>query len=209
MLAEEVINRQEMWGCETNPRIYTPATGPRRFEQVGKTAFFRGKMIAAYRQRNHMNIAFLSNEDLPLPIDNDDRRYLVIYTPPKLSEAFYNELWTEIAQGGIEAFYHYLLHLDLSNFNPKSEPPGTVAKRDLAEVSKQSEDQFIEEWMVGDTPYPFGPCGGKQLYLAYTRWCRANGIRFPRNAIQSQRQSRCEVAFLVRCSEIRYRDPEE
>nr|VFK48677.1 MAG: hypothetical protein BECKTC1821E_GA0114239_11247 [Candidatus Kentron sp. TC] len=59
-----------------------------------------------------------------------------------------------------------------------------MAKRDLAEVSKQSEDQFIEEWMVGDTPYPFGPCGGKQLYLAYTRWCRANGVRFPRNSIQ-------------------------
>ena len=38
--------------------------------------------------------------------------------------------------------------------------------------------------MVGDTPYPFGPCAGKQLYLAYTRWCRANGVRFPRNSIQ-------------------------
>lgn len=42
-------------------------------------------------------------------------------------------MWTEIAGGGIETFYHYLLHLDLSDFNPKSEPPGTVAKRDLAE----------------------------------------------------------------------------
>nr|VFJ98801.1 MAG: hypothetical protein BECKH772A_GA0070896_101479 [Candidatus Kentron sp. H]VFJ99047.1 MAG: hypothetical protein BECKH772B_GA0070898_101489 [Candidatus Kentron sp. H]VFK03795.1 MAG: hypothetical protein BECKH772C_GA0070978_101459 [Candidatus Kentron sp. H] len=51
----------------------------------------------------------------------------------RLSEGFYDELWTEIAGGGIEAFYHYLLHLDLSDFNPKSEPPGTVAKRDLAE----------------------------------------------------------------------------
>nr|VFJ93072.1 MAG: hypothetical protein BECKLFY1418A_GA0070994_102822 [Candidatus Kentron sp. LFY] len=35
-----------------------------------------------------------------------------------------------------------------------------------------------------DTPYPFGPCAGKQLYLAYARWCRANGVRFPRNSIQ-------------------------
>nr|VFJ51151.1 MAG: hypothetical protein BECKFM1743A_GA0114220_100918 [Candidatus Kentron sp. FM]VFJ51275.1 MAG: hypothetical protein BECKFM1743C_GA0114222_100958 [Candidatus Kentron sp. FM]VFK08872.1 MAG: hypothetical protein BECKFM1743B_GA0114221_100847 [Candidatus Kentron sp. FM] len=37
---------------------------------------------------------------------------------------------------------------------------------------------------AGDTPYPFGPCLGTQLYSAYTRWCRANGIRFPCNAIQ-------------------------
>ncbi len=43
----------------------------------------------------------------------------------------------EIAGGGIEAFHYHLLHLDLSGFDPKSDPKfeslGTVAKRDLAE----------------------------------------------------------------------------
>ena len=39
----------------------------------------------------------------------------------------------EIAGGGIEAFHYHLLHLDLSKSDPKSEPSGTVAKRDLAE----------------------------------------------------------------------------
>nr|VFK00520.1 MAG: hypothetical protein BECKLFY1418A_GA0070994_11187 [Candidatus Kentron sp. LFY] len=37
---------------------------------------------------------------------------------------------------------------------------------------------------AGDAPYRFGLCAGKQLYLAYTRWCRVNGVRFPRNSIQ-------------------------
>lgn len=31
-------------------------------------------MIAAYRQRNHMNLVFLSNENQPFPIDKNDRR---------------------------------------------------------------------------------------------------------------------------------------
>nr|VFK21564.1 MAG: hypothetical protein BECKLPF1236A_GA0070988_103084 [Candidatus Kentron sp. LPFa]VFK34753.1 MAG: hypothetical protein BECKLPF1236C_GA0070990_102964 [Candidatus Kentron sp. LPFa] len=74
----------------------------------------------------------------------------------------------EIAGGGIKAFYYYLLNLDLSGFNPKSEPPGTVAKRDLAEVSKQSEDQFIEEWMGQAIP-PI-PLDRANLFSMMLRW---------------------------------------
>nr|VFJ65497.1 MAG: hypothetical protein BECKDK2373B_GA0170837_11515 [Candidatus Kentron sp. DK] len=59
----------------TNSRISSPATGSASDSNKSeKLRFSYGKMIAAYRQRNHMNLVFLSNEDQPLPIDKDDRR---------------------------------------------------------------------------------------------------------------------------------------
>jgi putative DNA primase/helicase len=81
---------------------------------------------------------FLSNENQPLPLDNDDRRHCVIYTPPALSESEYDEVFLEIENGGIEAFYHHLLTLDLGDFHPKKRPPMTEAKQALIALSSPS-----------------------------------------------------------------------
>ncbi len=68
------------------------------------------KNVAAHRERNHMNLVFLSNEVQPAVLEKDDRRHLVNWTPPKLNESWYQDLSAEIANGGIEALYHHLLH---------------------------------------------------------------------------------------------------
>ena len=174
ILAEEVVTRAEMWHIKNELKELV----------TGEWIRVNPKNVAAYRQRNQVNIVYLSNEGQPLPLENDDRRHLVVWTPQKLGESFYDEVWLQIENGGAAALYHYLLNLDLTGFHPKKQPPMTTAKKDLIHLSLPSEDRFLLDWRNGETPYPFGPCLGMQLYTAYIRWCRANGVRHPRESNQ-------------------------
>lgn len=174
ILAEEVVTRAEMWHIKNELKELV----------TGEWIRVNPKNVAAYRQRNQVNIVYLSNENQPLPIENDDRRHLVVWTPPMLSEAWYDELWTEIDNGGIEAFYHFLLHLDLADFHPKKRPPMTVAKQELINLSLPSDSRFVNDWIGGETRWPVVPCLSADLYAAYLKWCRENGETRPRPSNQ-------------------------
>jgi putative DNA primase/helicase len=170
ILAEEVVTRAEMWHIKNELKELV----------TGEWIRVNPKNIAAYRQRNQINIVYLSNENQPLPLENDDRRHLVIYTPPNLSEEYYDELFIEIENGGIEAFYDYLLHYDLTGFHPKKRPPMTTAKEKLIALSSPSEVRFATDWLKGELRLPVCPCIAADFYDAYLRWCRENGEAKPR-----------------------------
>jgi putative DNA primase/helicase len=151
---------------------------------TGATVRINPKNVAAYSQKNQMNFVFLSNEGQPLPLENDDRRHLVVYTPPKLNPDFYDEVFTEIDNGGTEAFYHYLLNLDIERtypgWHPKKHPPMTEAKQALIDLSAPSESRFVKDWLHGDADLPICPALATDAYEAYMRWCRRNGEARPR-----------------------------
>lgn len=141
------------------------------------------KNVAAHRERNHMNIVFLSNEKQPVILENDDRRHCVIYTPEKLEEDFYSSVTEEIADGGIEALHQYLVDLDLGDFKPWTKPPMTEAKRELIAISMGSDETFVREWISGDhEALPFCPASKQQIYSEYQRWCRREGEPRPRRS---------------------------
>lgn len=174
LLAEEVVTRQEMWHIKNELKELV----------TGDWVRINPKNIAAYRQRNQLNIIFLSNEGMPLPLDNDDRRHLVVWTPPQREPAYYDAVNAEIDAGGVAALYDYLLKLDLGDFHPKKRPPGTQAKAELIQVSKTSELRFIDEWTNRELPLPLAPCVAMDLYGAYLTWCKRNGEKFPRASNQ-------------------------
>jgi len=174
ILAEEVVNRQEMWHIK----------GELKELVTGSWVRVRDLHRTAYRQRNHINLVFLSNEDQPLPLDNDDRRHLVVYTPPEKPERYYDLIHEELMNGGISAFYDHLLNLDTTGFHPKKRPPMTVAKSHLLRLSLPSERRFAEDWINGDLELPVIPCLSTDLYSAYLRWCRTNGESRPRTSAQ-------------------------
>jgi putative DNA primase/helicase len=174
ILAEEVVTRAEMWHIKNELKELV----------TGDWIRVNPKNVAAYRQRNQVNIVYLSNEGQPLPLENDDRRHLVVWTPQKLPEHFYDEVWLEIENGGAQALYHHLLELDLTGFHPKKRPPMTEAKEALIQLSKPSEDRFLQDLLDGETPWPVKPCANKQIYTAYLKWCRENGVRNPRESNQ-------------------------
>lgn len=175
ILADEIVARAEMHHLKNQLKNFI----------TGEWVRVNPKNVAAHRERNHMNIVFLSNEDMPVVLENDDRRHCVIYTPPALSEAFYAELTAEIDAGGIEALHDYLLHLDIGDFKPWTRPPMTDAKRALIEVGSDSIERFLQDWSVGDIEgVPFCPAGSSQIYALYLRWCRDHGEKFPRTSAQ-------------------------
>ncbi len=174
ILAEEVVTRAEMWHIKNELKELV----------TGEWIRVNPKNIAAYRQRNQVNIVYLSNENQPLPLDNDDRRHLVVYTPPPLPEDYFDELYVEIDAGGVAAFYQYLLDYDTAGFHPKKKPPMTEAKQALMQLASPSEIRFVNDWLMGDLGLPICPCLAADLYQAYTRWCRANGETRPRPSNQ-------------------------
>lgn len=140
------------------------------------------KNVAAYKERNHMNLIFLSNDDNPVVLENDDRRHCVIYTPPKQDESAYAALSEEIDSGGIEALYDYLLGYNLGDFKPWTKPPMTDAKRRLIRVNASSEELFVADWAAGYTDLPVCPVAQKTFFAEYLAWCRKENETRPRRS---------------------------
>jgi putative DNA primase/helicase len=177
ILADEVLARQDMFHVKNRLKSFI----------TGNTIRVNPKNIAAHNERNCMNIVFLSNERMPVVLENDDRRHCIIWSPPKLSVNFFEDVVAERDAGGIAALHHFLLQRDLSHFGVSSHPPMTQAKADLILQGASSEERFIAEWIAAELvgangePLPVCPCLGSDLYASYRRWCERFGER-PRRA---------------------------
>ena len=179
LIADEVVARQELYHVKNKLKSFV----------TGEWIRINPKNVAAHDERNHVNLVYLSNEIQPLPLEADDRRHFVIWTPAKLSPDFYQEIRDELNAGGIAALHHHLLHLDLGDFDEHTKPPETQAKRDLMDVGAGNVQRFIRAWLGGDihingAVLPVCPCGSSDLYRAYMHWCREDGVRNPREQNQ-------------------------
>jgi putative DNA primase/helicase len=175
MIADEVVARQELYHVKNKLKSFV----------TGEWIRINPKNVAAHDERNHVNLVFLSNESQPLVLEKDDRRYTVIHTPEKLAAEFYQEVRDELNAGGIAALHHYLLNLDLGDFDEHTKPPMTKAKEDLIEVSLDSVQRFLQEWQRGEIDgAPFIPCLGSHLFTTYRKWCDHCGERSPRSLPQ-------------------------
>lgn len=74
-------------------------------------------------EANRMNFVFMSGAFEALPIDNGDRRFMVIEQPARLPPAVYWAVAEEINNGGIEAFHDFLIaQLAMDDFGPRTLP---------------------------------------------------------------------------------------
>lgn len=180
LIADEVVARAELYHVKNKLKGIV----------TGEWVRINPKNVAAHDERNHVNLVFLSNERQPLVLEKDDRRYTVIWTPEKLPEGFYGDIRAELDAGGVAALHHHLATLDLGDFTEHSKPPMTNSKRDVIDISMDSIERFVQDWQTGITfdgsagPLPFGPCGSADLYSAYGRWCKREGVFKPRESNQ-------------------------
>lgn len=146
---------------------------------TGERVRINPKNMSAHEESNHCNFVFLSNEAMPLVLEEDDRRHAVIWTPAKLGPEFYTALVEEIAAGGAEALHEYLLHLPIGDgFGVGSQPPMTDAKRALIGLSVDSPLRWHDELMSGEIPgLAARPAPSKEWYEAYKIWCGREGQR--------------------------------
>lgn len=136
------------------------------------------KHIAAYDEANHCNLVFLSNESMPVVLEEDDRRHCVIWTPPKQPADYYAAIMAELANGGAAALHEFLLHVDLGDFGPATLPPNTVAKQNLVDLALDSPIDFVDELYGKLLPY-LQPMPGltNGWYEVYKVWCIRAGTR--------------------------------
>lgn len=174
MIADEVVARQELFHIKNKIKALI----------TGETIRINPKNVAAHDERNHVNLVFLSNEKQPLVLEQDDRRFAVIWTPQKLGEGYYSDVATEINNGGIAALHQYLLDLPLGDFSEHSKPPLTQSKTDLININLESGDRFMEEWLAGEIDVPVCPVISEDLYYCYKKWCERNGVSRPRELNQ-------------------------
>jgi hypothetical protein len=87
------------------------------------------KFIPSYTVPDCLNYFFTANHPDSFFLEDDDRRMFVheVHVGP-MDEQFYMEYDLWLDTGGAEAVFHYLLNLDLGNFNPAAPAFKTAAK---------------------------------------------------------------------------------
>lgn len=160
-LCEEVVSRAER----------SQHKGQLKHLVTGKTLMINEKNLPLREEQNHINFVFLSNSTVPLEIDNGDRRYMVLYTDKVPTGDYFRLLFEEINNGGIQAFYSYLMSLDLGDFNDHTQPPLNQDKRNLIAASLPSPVLFLDEWRDGHLGLPYCSCAKGDLFREYVRWC--------------------------------------
>lgn len=96
----------------TEPRIMTEAKG-----------------VDAEMTKNCLHIFLASNSDWIVPVDDDDRRYVVfdVSDERKQDGAYFGPIEEELESGGYEALFDRLLSTDLGNWHPRQDRPRTEA----------------------------------------------------------------------------------
>lgn len=160
---------------------------------TGKTHRIEKKFVSGWEESNYSNCVFLSNEMQPLPIEPNDRRFLVCWPNHKLDPEILAYAKQEMDnEESIRAWYTFLLNLPLDwieyqehedgkiteikhTFQANSEPPMTRAKARLIEYGLPAWEIFYREWKAGRLLWPYKSCKSQDLYMAYTRYCTKAG----------------------------------
>ncbi|MGK5080483.1 DUF5906 domain-containing protein [Janthinobacterium sp. HLX7-2] len=165
VLFEEVLSRDDKYSHN----------GTLKYMITGKSMSINQKNLPERTERNHMNGAFLSNEPQPIPIELEDRRFMVIEARAKQEQEFYDRVSDSIKMGGIEAFYQFLLNFPLDGFNEHTKPMMTLAKERVIEFGLNGWMSFHRSWKDGYLTAPYCSCLSEDLFTIYKRWCDKTG----------------------------------
>jgi len=143
---------------------------------TGEKQRIEKKFMSGWEESNHMNCIFLSNELLPFPIEQSDRRFLVIWPNWKLDPELQANVGREIKNGGAAKFLNWLLKVDTSNFEERTKPPMTEAKEWLIDFGRPTWDSFYVQWQKDLLEVPYCSCLTSDLWEVYRHWCKLNGI---------------------------------
>lgn len=162
---EEVVSRDQRYN----------QVGKIKHLITGKTVRMESKFINGWEESNHMNAVFLSNEILPWPISESDRRMLVMWPMETLPDARQKAIGKELENGGVAALYGWLLAVDLGDFDQRTRPPKTEARERLVALSRAGWQTFLHQWRWGELGDGlWGGCLSTDLYALFLEWCNRN-----------------------------------
>lgn len=171
---------------------------------------------------NFKHIILSSNEDWPVSLDPDDRRFLVLEVSDKHKEdlAYFQAIKRELDNSGLEALLYDLLNEDLTGFDPRKLPSKSdafpIKMRSAESTHRYLYDVLIQGgFSIGDTdantvPVWQGPIPKDNIYEDYSNWCEKSGeeankqskelfCRVIKKMIRSVEDSRPSGEKRVRC----------
>lgn len=155
-----------------------------------QTCLIEGKGKDRIVVRNFKHVILSSNEDWPVHLDPDDRRFFVLNVSDACKEDhdFFKFIKVELDNGGYEALLYDLLNEDLTAFDPRKMPESfssfgikirsvDSAHRYLYEVlceggfsvGNENEDEF---------PVWQAPILKDMIYKDYISWCQQSGEKY-------------------------------
>ncbi|HYE37515.1 DUF5906 domain-containing protein [Methylocaldum sp.] len=174
--------------------------GDRAAEGKLKSLITDGRQMIERKGREPVEISnfarlFLSsNEQWCAPVGLDDRRYLILDAKDtyRNNHQFFDQLYKQMAAGGVAALLHELMEVDLTDFNIRKLPDGASAW-DLKVRSADSPIRWWFDTLVQGT-IPGGETEGTSaeemeiwpatvqktaVQEVYHNWCKQHGIRHP------------------------------
>lgn len=136
------------------------------------------KNMPVREEASYANFVFLSNEQIPMLLNETDRRYTVINVEKRHDQAYFQALGACMRSGGIEAFYQWLLDYDVGDFTPYTLPFETAARKRLITLGMSPDQRFMTMWTAGLAGLPFVTVPARDLYRSFQCWCRINGEKF-------------------------------
>jgi putative DNA primase/helicase len=169
VLFEEILSRQDKYSH----------FGLVKHMITGRDQMVTQKFKDDRAEANHMNGVLLSNEFQAVPIEPDDRRFLVNEASTPLDEALRLAIKREIDAGTAlsAAFYAFLLEYPLGDFDPHTKPLMTPSKERMISFGRPDWEAFYLTWKAGELAAPFCSCLSSDLYTVYARYCNKYGFR--------------------------------
>ncbi len=164
------------------------------------TLLVERKFLPKYRIKNCQHILFATNNDFAVPVGMDDRRFVLLQCSEKYKNdpAYFAPLRRLIdAEGGKEAFLHYLLHdVDLQDFNPRVLPRiSDAASLALRLDHKTRSAEPITRWWLEVLH-----AGGFRTHDQFWEWEPTRAVNretFHQAYIESLGGTHCEPANVV------------
>lgn len=128
-------------------------------------------------EANHLNCVMLSNEFQAVPIEPNDRRFLVTDVRTPLNPTLLAQIKANLNSGLIEAFYAFLLDYPLGDFDAFTWPVMTRSKERVINFGRPDWEAFYLSWAAGDLSVPYCSCLSSDLFLVYSRYCNKFGFR--------------------------------
>lgn len=139
---------------------------------------------------NYLRLIVSSNEDWPVPIDLDDRRFLVLDVSPayQQNQVFFAALHRQMDNGGRAALMHDLMAVNLTGFAPRNKPASPFGA-DMKIRSADSPTRWLFDVLnantwAGGVPL-FAQAGmptemaKESVFADYQQWARAAADRHP------------------------------
>lgn len=167
VLFEEILSRQDKYSY----------FGLIKHMITGRDTPISQKFKDDRTEANHLNCVMLSNEFQAVPLEPEDRRFLVVDVKTNLDPDLLAGIKDNLSRGLIEAFYAFLLEYPLEGFDEHTKPLMTASKERVINFGRPDWEAFYLAWAAGDLSVPYCTCLSTDLYVIYSRYCNKYGFR--------------------------------